>query len=129
MHRTAYTFGLAALLLSCGRTTTLTLSPGLAHETTSQRAAATGEALAAVERIAGRFGLSPRTEAAECIGAWLARNYDGGRVQQLHVCARRYSGGGLEVIVTEFVGWSARSDSLRHTLADTLARFGAVRVR
>ena len=130
IHLAQVAVGVVTLLASCGRVTRLYFNPTpVSTDTTvAQRHATPVEALAAVERLAVRFGLAPRPgDLGECAGAWLARNYDGGRVQQLHICALPAPDGGLQVVVTEFVGWSPRSDSLRYALADTLARFGTVR--
>ena len=132
MHLAHLTLGMAALALSCGRVTTLSVIPSPSGSADSAHASSITQstsAVAAVDRMALRYGLSPRPGPnASCVGAWMAKDYDRTGPQQLHICARSTPAGTLEVIITEFVGWSPKVDSLRHELADTLARFGTVRV-
>src|SRR5688500_18557089 len=103
MHLTQVVAGVLATLASCGRVTNLELTPPPAIDSAGgQGRPAAVEALVAVGRVAARVGVPPRLgELGECARAWLAPEYDDGRVPQLHICALLAPDGGLKVVITE----------------------------
>lgn len=129
---------LLALLGACepDARSTLRLHPapaGASGDTSDvARSARRAEALLAVEHLALRFGLAPHRNPGRCARAWTLSYYartDAGKPHgTLHVCATLASDGALQVHLAEGRGggWSARGDSLRRELADTLARYGRV---
>ncbi len=89
-------------------------------------------ALLAVERLALRFGLAPYEDPSRCARAWAlpyhVRTDAGKRHGALHLCAILPADGALQVHLGEgpASAWSAKGDSLRRELTDTLARYGRV---
>jgi hypothetical protein len=125
---------LALLLLGCdpavGMTLRLTPSPVLPSVAVSQAQHPDEAALEALDRVAQVFGLDKLPEGGgnTCDAQWLL---SGSRRQTgLAICATRSDDGNLEVSVGEFFAshWSPRGDSLRRAVADTLARYGQVRI-
>jgi hypothetical protein len=128
---------LLPLLAACDPVvgSTLRLLPPLAvagDTSYAVRSAQLTEALRATGRLALRFGLAPHRHSGRCTRAWslssYARTDPGKRHGTLQLCATLSSDGALQVHLREgpSVDWSAKGDSLRRELADTLARYGRV---
>jgi len=133
MHRFWFALCLVLLLVGCDPAVAssfrLTPAPTVLALSEPVRA----NALAAVARLALRYGLAPYEGGdKECERVWFAYNYPRAPRQVrggLSVCALLPADGSLEIRIAEGITkrWSPKADSLRHALADTLARFGTVR--
>jgi hypothetical protein len=86
---------------------------------------ATPVALEAVERVAAQFGLK-RLPPDGCSHAWEGPGFSGHT--HLSICATMLPNGDLRLWLSEGITrrWSARGDSLRRVLEDTLGQFGRV---
>jgi hypothetical protein len=133
MHRVPTVLVLAFLAAACDPIvrSTIRVTPAATRSLDVTRLASdssapilTPLALDAVERVAGRFGLKSLPP-GRCPRAWegpsFARTF-------LNICATVLPNGDLRLWVTEGITnhWSARGDSLRRVLEDTLAQFGSV---
>ena len=142
MSRQLLLIGGAVLLVACDpvQSTTLRLTPSPVVrnvpsdsgrvEADSLRASA----IAAVTRIALRFGLTTATP-RQCQRYWVLwgpdRTDEGRRHGSVHICVDTLTDGTLQVSLGEGppnTAWSPRADSLRRALVDTLGRFGSVAV-
>lgn len=92
-----------------------------------------GEAIAAVERLARRFGLES-TKPKGCDRNWqmgVRARTDSERPHgTLTICAELPLDGSVEIRLIEgpTTAWSPKADSLRRALADTLKQFGAIKI-
>jgi len=136
MRRCGLAIAAALFVLGCdpvvSRTIRLTPSPAVSVASGSDSGGSRSEALAAVERIARQFGLTPiaSRNPRNCTHQWESEVYQfrSSRLR-LGISATPTTDGQLEVSVAEFITtcWSPKGDSLRIALADTLARFGQPR--
>ena len=124
-----------SLLGACERgmatTVRVVVVPAVAGDTSqAARRAAHTAAVRAVDRLALHSGLAPHRNPGRCTRAWTLSYHartDAGRGHgTLHACAVVSSDDVLEVHLREGPSgdWSAKGDSLRRALADTLVRYG-----
>ena len=126
MHR-FITFGAVLLVAACDPLVheTFRLTP---EASPTRVTVAAPDALTGIGVVAGRFGLALEQANVDSN----TRNWRGAIEadghSQLYVRATRTTGGQATVIVGQMYtnAWSARGDSLRRAIADTLRYFGAV---
>jgi hypothetical protein len=142
MRRPLFLIAGALVVISCDPVVTttfrLTPSPAVREEVSDSGRAESDSlrpnAIAAVTRIALRFGLTTATP-GRCQRSWVLwapdRTDEGRRHGSVYICVGTLADGTLQVMLTEGppnTEWSPKADSLRRALADTLGRFGIVAV-
>ena len=139
MHKLLLSLGLLPITAGCDHmmTSRLRLAPVMSTAPAPSEVQPDPQRtiLAAIEQVSMSFGLQRDTTAnAQCAGRWEVPGYTvltaGGPRKALgflSVCVQRQNGS-LDVRVDEFLTfqWSAKADSLRRALADTLRHYGAV---
>ena len=133
MHRLLVLIGIAVVLVTgCDfivRTSLRVVPPPPATVDTTVHGRSPVDAMAAVERLALRFGLTPEeNKSATGPKSWRGPAYKGSGARKLYVYASVGGDGVLSVDVSEILTthWSPRGDSLRKALADTLRDFGSL---
>ena len=133
MHRLGTVIAIATVLIagctpvvrSSLRVTPM-VTPDLSTTAPSPRPA---DAMAAVERLAVRFGLKlDENKGPTGPKTWRGPAYTSNRAQRLRIYAHLGSDGAFNATVSESATtqWSPRGDSLRQALADTLTCFGVL---
>lgn len=142
MSRQLLLVGGALVFVSCDpvQSTTLHLTPSpvvrnvVSDSGRAEADSSRANAIAAVTRIAVRFGLTTATP-RQCQRYWILwapdRTDEGRPHGSLHICVDTLTDGTLQVNLAEGppnTAWSPKADSLRRALVDTLGRFGIVAV-
>ena len=131
MHRLLVLIGVA-VVAGCDpivRTSMRVMLLPTATVDTTVRSGSPVKAMAAVERLALRFGLKPEeNKSATGPKSWRGPAYNGSGARKLYVYASVGGDGVLRVEVSEIITtrWSPRGDSLTKALADTLRDFGSL---